>query len=127
MIVLRTPKGWTGPHEVDGVQVEGTWRSHQVPMTDVRTNAGHLQLLEEWMRSYRPEELFDEHGTLLPELRGAPAARRAAHEREPASPTAAPCCATSSCLTSATTPSTSTRPARPRARRRASSGRSCAT
>jgi xylulose-5-phosphate/fructose-6-phosphate phosphoketolase len=72
MIVLRTPKGWTCPHEVDGVQVEGTWRSHQVPMTDVRTNAGHLQLLEEWMRSYRPEELFDEHGTLLPELRALP-------------------------------------------------------
>ncbi len=72
MIVMRTPKGWTCPHEVDGVQVEGTWRSHQVPMTDVRTNAGHLRLLEEWMRSYRPEELFDEHGTLLPELRALP-------------------------------------------------------
>jgi xylulose-5-phosphate/fructose-6-phosphate phosphoketolase len=72
MIVLRTPKGWTCPHEVDGVQVEGTWRSHQVPMTDVRTNGDHLGLLEEWMRSYRPEELFDEHGTLLPELRSLP-------------------------------------------------------
>ncbi|HEU5211395.1 MAG TPA: phosphoketolase family protein [Gaiellaceae bacterium] len=72
MIVLRTPKGWTCPHEVDGVQVEGTWRSHQVPMTDVRSNAAHLGLLEEWMRSYRPEELFDENGTLLPELRALP-------------------------------------------------------
>ncbi len=72
MIVLRTPKGWTGPHEVDGVQVEGTWRSHQVPMTDVRTNAEHLRVLEEWMRSYRPEELFDENGSLVPELRALP-------------------------------------------------------
>ncbi len=72
MIVLRTPKGWTGPHEVDGVQVEGTWRSHQVPMTDVRTNDGHLKVLEEWMRSYRPEELFDEHGRLVAELRELP-------------------------------------------------------
>jgi xylulose-5-phosphate/fructose-6-phosphate phosphoketolase len=72
MIVLRTPKGWTGPHEVDGVQVEGTWRSHQVPVTDVRTNDAHLKLLEEWMRSYRPEELFDERGRLVAELRELP-------------------------------------------------------
>jgi len=62
MIVLRSPKGWTGPRAVDGVQVEGSWRSHQVPMTDVRTNEGHLAVLEEWMRSYRPEELFDDTG-----------------------------------------------------------------
>ena len=62
MIVLRTPKGWTGPKEVDGKPVEGTWRSHQVPMSDVRGNKAHVQLLEEWMRSYRPEELFDERG-----------------------------------------------------------------
>jgi xylulose-5-phosphate/fructose-6-phosphate phosphoketolase len=68
MIVLRTPKGWTGPKEVDGKPVEGTWRSHQVPMSDVRGNTAHLQLLEEWMRSYRPEELFDERGVLVPEL-----------------------------------------------------------
>ncbi len=64
MIVLRTPKGWTGPKEVDGVPVEGTWRSHQVPIADVRNNPGHLALLEEWLRSYRPEELFDENGAL---------------------------------------------------------------
>jgi xylulose-5-phosphate/fructose-6-phosphate phosphoketolase len=69
MIVLRTPKGWTGPKEVDGKPVEGTWRSHQVPMTDVRENKAHLQLLEEWLRSYRPEELFDEQGVPVPELR----------------------------------------------------------
>ncbi len=68
MIVLRTPKGWTGPATVDGVPVEGTWRSHQVPIADVRENAEHLRLLEEWMRSYRPEELFDEGGVLVEEL-----------------------------------------------------------
>ncbi len=62
MIVLRTPKGWTGPDEVDGLAMEGTWRSHQVPMSDVRENPDHLALLEAWMRSYRPEELFDEAG-----------------------------------------------------------------
>jgi xylulose-5-phosphate/fructose-6-phosphate phosphoketolase len=68
MLVLRTPKGWTGPHEVDGVQVEDTWRSHQVPLTEARENPDHLRLLEEWMRSYRPEKLFDERGALRDEL-----------------------------------------------------------
>jgi xylulose-5-phosphate/fructose-6-phosphate phosphoketolase len=68
MIILRTPKGWTGPKDVDGVPTEGTFRSHQVPMADVRTNSGHLALLETWMRSYRPEELFDDRGALRPEL-----------------------------------------------------------
>ena len=58
MIVLRTPKGWTGPAEVDGLPVEGTWRAHQVPLAEVRTNPAHLRQLEDWMRSYRPEELF---------------------------------------------------------------------
>jgi len=72
MIVLRTPKGWTGPKEVDGLPVEGTWRSHQVPMTDVRDNPDHLRLLEDWLRSYRPEELFDQDGRLVPELAGLP-------------------------------------------------------
>ena len=69
MIVLRTPKGWTGPHEVDGKQVEGTWRSHQVPLSETRTNKKHLAQLEEWLRSYRPAELFDDDGALRPELR----------------------------------------------------------
>jgi len=69
MIVLRTPKGWTGPKEVDGEQVEGTFRAHQVPLSRTRTNAGHRAQLEEWMRSYRPDELFDDHGTLVPQLR----------------------------------------------------------
>jgi xylulose-5-phosphate/fructose-6-phosphate phosphoketolase len=68
MIVLRTPKGWTGPKEVDGKPVEGTWRSHQVPLANVRENRGHLKQLEEWMRSYRPDELFDDAGRLIPEL-----------------------------------------------------------
>ena len=62
LIVLRTPKGWTGPDVVDGVQVAGTWRSHQVPVAGVKGNKEHLRILEDWMRSYRPEELFDDHG-----------------------------------------------------------------
>ena len=68
-IVLRTPKGWTGPAEVDGKKVEGTWRAHQVPLAGVRDNPAHLAQLEGWLRSYRPEELFDESGRLIPELR----------------------------------------------------------
>ncbi len=67
-IVLRTPKGWTGPRDVDGKHVEGTFRSHQVPVADVRSNMEHLSILERWLRSYRPEELFDGHGRLRPEL-----------------------------------------------------------
>ncbi len=72
MIVLRTPKGWTGPEKIDGHQVEGTWRSHQVPMSEVRKNAENRAILESWMRSYRPEELFDENGALVPELASLP-------------------------------------------------------
>jgi xylulose-5-phosphate/fructose-6-phosphate phosphoketolase len=68
MIVLRTPKGWTGPREVDGVRVEGTWRSHQVPLAGMRENPEHLAMLEGWMRSYRPEELFDEDGRPVQQL-----------------------------------------------------------
>jgi xylulose-5-phosphate/fructose-6-phosphate phosphoketolase len=68
MIVLRTPKGWTGPKEVDGKQTEGSWRSHQVPLAGMATNEAHRRQLEEWMRSYRPETLFDESGRLLPQL-----------------------------------------------------------
>ncbi len=67
MLVLRTPKGWTGPAEVDGLPVEGTWRSHQVPLDKVRTNADHLAMLEAWLRSYDPAELFDETGAPWPE------------------------------------------------------------
>ena len=69
MVILRSPKGWTGPKEVDGHKVEGFWRAHQVPLAEMREKASHLALLEEWMRSYRPQELFDDAGHLLPELR----------------------------------------------------------
>ncbi|MEM8805891.1 MAG: phosphoketolase family protein [Cyanobacteria bacterium P01_G01_bin.38] len=69
MIVLRTPKGWTGPKEVDGKKVEDFWRSHQVPMGGMHSNPDHLRKLEEWMRSYKPEELFDENGALISELK----------------------------------------------------------
>jgi xylulose-5-phosphate/fructose-6-phosphate phosphoketolase len=68
MIVLRSPKGWTGPKLVDGLPTEGTWRSHQVPLSEMATKPAHLKLLEEWMKSYRPQELFDEKGRLRPEL-----------------------------------------------------------
>jgi xylulose-5-phosphate/fructose-6-phosphate phosphoketolase len=72
MIILRSPKGWTGPREVDGHKVENFWRAHQVPVADVKTNPEHLRIVEQWMRSYRPEELFDERGTLVAELRDLP-------------------------------------------------------
>jgi xylulose-5-phosphate/fructose-6-phosphate phosphoketolase len=72
MIVLRSPKGWTGPTSVDGLPSEGTWRSHQVPLAEVRTNPEHLAELESWMKSYRPQELFDEDGALIQELAELP-------------------------------------------------------
>jgi xylulose-5-phosphate/fructose-6-phosphate phosphoketolase len=68
MIILRTPKGWTGPKVVDGKPVEDTWRAHQVPVTDLASRPDHLKILEEWMKSYRPEELFDGSGKLIAEL-----------------------------------------------------------
>src|ERR1700728_862784 len=68
MIILRSPKGWTGPKEVDGHKVENFWRAHQVPVLDVQTNPEHLAIVEGWLRSYKPEELFDERGTLIAEL-----------------------------------------------------------
>src|SRR5712671_6761571 len=71
MIVFRSPKGWTGPKEVDGQKTEGYWRSHQVPMADM-SHPGHVQILETWMKSYRPEELFDRTGRLIPELAELP-------------------------------------------------------
>jgi xylulose-5-phosphate/fructose-6-phosphate phosphoketolase len=83
MIVLRTPKGWTGPKTVDGLPTEGTWRSHQVPLAEVRTNPEHLAALEGWLRSYRPEELFDENGTLVPDLANLPPKQ---HRRMSANP-----------------------------------------
>ena len=68
MIILRTPKGWTGPKEVDGKKTEDSWRSHQVPFAEMATKPDHVRLLKSWMKSYRPEELFDETGRLIPEL-----------------------------------------------------------
>jgi xylulose-5-phosphate/fructose-6-phosphate phosphoketolase len=77
MIVLRSPKGWTGPKKVGGKTVEGYWRAHQVPMSDVRDNPENLKLLEKWMKGYRPQELFDENGRLVEELKAlAPKGRR---------------------------------------------------
>ncbi len=69
MIVLRSPKGWTGPKTVDGHKVEGFWRAHQVPMGAMHENLEHVRMLEEWMKGYKPEELFDQHGRLIPELK----------------------------------------------------------
>jgi len=71
MIILRTPKGWTGPKEIDGHKIEGSWRSHQVPIAQMHTNPEHVQALEEWMKSYKPEELFDNNGKVVPELADA--------------------------------------------------------
>jgi xylulose-5-phosphate/fructose-6-phosphate phosphoketolase len=72
MIVLRTPKGWTCPKEIDGKRVEGYWRSHQVPMAEMYSNPGHVKILDQWMKSYKPEDLFDEDGRLQAELAGLP-------------------------------------------------------
>jgi xylulose-5-phosphate/fructose-6-phosphate phosphoketolase len=69
MIILRSPKGWTAPGGIDGHKLEGFWRAHQIPITDVAQNPGHLRVLEDWMRSYKPGELFDETGKLIPQLR----------------------------------------------------------
>jgi xylulose-5-phosphate/fructose-6-phosphate phosphoketolase len=68
MIILRSPKGWTGPKEVDGLKTEDSWRSHQVPITDMTAKSDHIKLLEGWMKSYKPDELFDRNGNLIPEL-----------------------------------------------------------
>ncbi len=104
MIILRTPKGWTGPKEVDGKPIEGTFRAHQVPVGDFAAKPEHLKILEDWMKSYKPGELFDESGRLIAELaelaphgdRGAWAPIR--------TPMAGCCCATCACRTFATMP-----------------------
>ncbi len=84
MIVLETPKGWTGPEEVDGVRVEGTFHSHQVPLAQVRTNPEHLAQLEAWLRSYHPDELFDDGGALVPEVAALVPAGRSPDGLQPA-------------------------------------------
>ena len=104
MIVLKTPKGWTGPKEVDGLPVEGTYR-RTVPLSEPTEHPEHLKILEAWMRSHRPEELFDEGGRLIPELRElAPKGERRIGVNPP--PMAASCSATCDCPISATTRST---------------------
>ena len=103
MIVLRSPKGWTGPKEVDGHKVEDFWRAHQVPVLDPATNKRSLKIVEDWLRSYKPEELFDANGTLISELQSSRPRARVAFRR-----TRMPmvvCCARNwNCLISATTP-----------------------
>ena len=84
MIVLRTPKGWTGPTEVDGHKVEDFWRAHQMPIPEVKTNPAHLRLLESWMRSYKPEELFSARGQAGPRTARTRAAGASPDERQPA-------------------------------------------
>ena len=114
-IVLRTPKGWTGPKFVDGLPVEGTFRAHQVPLDNVRSNPAHLAQLEEWMQSYRPEELFDDGRRARRRGDVAGAERRPAHGRQPRTPTAAGCSARCS---SPNSPSTRCRSTTRRHRRR---------
>ena len=89
--MLRTPKGWTGPKVVDGEPVEGTFRAHQVPLAKSARTPSTWPMLEEWMRSYRPEELFDEDGRLDAGAGGARAEGRPAHGRQPRTPTADAC------------------------------------
>ncbi len=84
MLILRSPKGWTGPVEIDGVPIEGTFRAHQVPAKDAATNPEHLKILETWLRSYRPEELFDADGRPAPDILATCPDGRATHRDEPA-------------------------------------------
>ena len=126
MILLVTPKGWTGPDVVDGVQVEGTWRAHQVPLANTREDDEHRSLLESWLTSYGPGELFDDSGRLVPELRAlAPRGER----RMSANPHAngGLCVTPSTCRTSAPAPWTCRHRAPPCTRRRASSGATWST
>lgn len=112
MIVLRTPKGWTGPAEVDGLPVAGTWRAHQVPLAGVRDNPDHLRQLEQWLRSYRPEDLFDEDGSPKPPVLAC-VPEGSADSAPPRTPTAACSCAPCPCRPSNGSPSPSTNPAPP--------------
>ena len=82
MIILRTPKGWTGPKFVDGVPIESTFRAHQVPLSDFANKPEHIKILEDWMHSYKPQELFDQQGSLIKELRQLSSRGRTAHERQ---------------------------------------------
>ncbi len=127
MIVLKSPKGWTGPKVVDGLQIEGTFRAHQVPLLVDAEHPDHVAQLESWMKSYKAEELFDANGRLIAGT-GRAGARRATGGWAPIrTPTAACCCATCACRTSTTTRCTSRRPAPSTARTRSCWASSCAT
>lgn len=106
MIVLRSPKGWTGPHIVDGQQIEGTFRAHQVPVSEVKTNPAHLKILNEWLLSYKPHELFDETGRLIPELAELATKRSPQNGGETPMRTVAFCCANCVCRISENMPLT---------------------
>ena len=95
----QSPKGWTGPKEVDGLKTEGFWRSHQVPMSRHGDKPAHVELLEEWMRSYRPEELFDADGAAATGDRGAGTRGRRGAWAPIRTPMAGCCCASSTCRT----------------------------
>ena len=125
LVVLRSPKGWTGPKEIDGHKVEGSWRSHQVPMADVHAKPAHMKLLVEWLKSYRPAELFDESGRLMPELRDLPptGTRRMSATR---TPTGAYCERLSSYPIFGTTPSPPSIQVPPRRSRHGCWGNICA-
>ena len=109
MIVLRSPKGWTGPDEIDGKKLENFWRSHQVPVADVKTNESHLRLLEDWMKSYRPWELFDENGAVQEHIRALAPQGNGGWAATP-TPTAARCGGTCSSPPLRTTPLTCAAP-----------------
>jgi xylulose-5-phosphate/fructose-6-phosphate phosphoketolase len=126
MVVLRSPKGWTGPKEVDGLKTEDYWRSHQVPMGDLQGHPKHLKILEGWMKSYKPEELFDETGRFRLEL--AELAPKGERRMGPTrTPTAASCSRRSSCPTSASTRSRSGSRVTASSKRRACRASSSAT
>ena len=82
MIILRSPKGWTCPKEIDGKRCEDYWRSHQVPMGEMHEKPEHIKILEKWMKSYKPDELFDKTGRLKPELAESAAEGQPSHERQ---------------------------------------------
>jgi xylulose-5-phosphate/fructose-6-phosphate phosphoketolase len=126
MIVLRTPKGWTGPAEVDGLPVEGTWRAHQVPLAEVRTNPAHLRQLEGWLKSYRAPSCSRPGARRGPRSCASCRPARAGSARL-RTRTAACCCVTWTCRTSATTRFRSPPPAAARPRRRGCSAPCCAT
>ena len=121
MIVFRTPKGWTGPDYIDGKKTTGSWRAHQVPLANARDTPEHLQVLADWLASYRAEELFDADGKLDPEIAALAPAGHAADERQPARQRRSAAQAICGCPTSASTASTCQPRAPPSPRRHACS------